>query len=233
MDKAFWLDVWENNQLGFHQFQYHEFLETYFDAWLHQAQRAGLNTDRIFVPLCGKSLDMHFLADRMQVIGNELSAKACADFFTEAELDYDCQDYESSTATFVTWQGKSNAPSANNITLWEGDYFSLPSESIADCQLIYDRASLIALPETMQVDYVSQLKSLFPLGTQLFLVTLEFPKEELEGPPHSVSQPDVSRLFHWATRIECIARKDITGQKFGRRRFETSSLFENLFFIQF
>lgn len=232
MDKAFWLEVWENNQLGFHQFEYHVFLEQYFDAWVHQAERAGLSNRAIFVPLCGKSLDMHFLAQRMQVIGSELSEKACEDFYAEAGIEAQKENITEQASSFVRWKGKSeDAP--EEIEIWEGDYFSLPPSSIQQCQLIYDRASLIALPESMQKDYVEKLRTLFPKGTQLFLVTLEYPKGEMEGPPHRISQPDVSRLFSWASRVECVERADITGEKFGRRRFDVSELVENLFFITF
>lgn len=233
MDKAFWLDVWEKNQLGFHQFDYHHFLEKYFQAWLHQAQRAGLSTHQIFVPLCGKSLDMLFLAKHMQVIGSELSEKACEDFYQENKLDVQKERQTHAEHTFTHWRS-STRDALETISIWEGDYFALPTEAVQQCQLIYDRASLIALPENMQEAYIAKLRALFPQGTQMLLVTLEYPKGEMEGPPHRISQPDVSRLFSWATRIECVDRKDITGEKFGRRRFDdVSELVENLFFITF
>lgn len=232
MDKAFWLDVWDNNQLGFHQFKYHVFLEKYFDAWLHQAQRANLSTHSIFVPLCGKTLDMHFLAERMSVVGNELSDKACEDFYAEAKLRCNQVELSEGNESYVLWNGKTENKETE-ITIWQGDYFNLPKSSIAACQLIYDRASLIALPESMQSDYVNKLRELFPKGTQLFLVTLEYPKGAMEGPPHRITQPDISRLFAWAERIECVERLDISGEKFGRRKFDVSELIENLFFIIF
>ena len=77
MDASFWHKCWERNSLGFHQESVHPFLQTYL------APQLTASDQHVFVPLCGKSLDMVWLAENMKVTGAELSEIACRDFFEE------------------------------------------------------------------------------------------------------------------------------------------------------
>lgn len=55
MDKTYWEGVWRNDDLGFHQPQVNRHLQRFW-------QRLELIPNgRVFVPLCGKSLDMDWL----------------------------------------------------------------------------------------------------------------------------------------------------------------------------
>ena len=56
MEREFWLERWEMNQIGFHKDQFNQnLLNHYSDLSLKE-------DDHILVPLCGKSLDMIWLA---------------------------------------------------------------------------------------------------------------------------------------------------------------------------
>ncbi len=78
MDKSFWLKNWEENQIGFHQSEFNALLVSHIDKF-------KLNKgSTIFVPLCGKSMDLIYLANLdCRVVGLELSEKAVNAFFTE------------------------------------------------------------------------------------------------------------------------------------------------------
>ena len=54
MEKDFWLERWELEQTGFHQNETNPYLQQY---WQQMD-----NASQVFVPLCGKSLDMLWLA---------------------------------------------------------------------------------------------------------------------------------------------------------------------------
>ena len=78
MDPDFWQDRWRTRQVGFHQPAPHPFLERW---WPSLGLPSGT---RVYVPLCGKSLDMVWLAVRgYHVVGSELSEIAVAEFFGE------------------------------------------------------------------------------------------------------------------------------------------------------
>src|SRR5574340_1674544 len=78
MKKEFWLERWERSEIGFHQGEINPYLLRYWKE-LHPAC-AG----EVFVPLCGKSLDMVWLRQQgCKVLGVELSPIAVEDFFRE------------------------------------------------------------------------------------------------------------------------------------------------------
>jgi thiopurine S-methyltransferase len=78
MKKEFWLERWERAEIGFHQDEVNPYLLQYWPE-LHAAQGG-----EVFVPLCGKSLDMVWLREQGHaVLGVELSAIAVRDFFVE------------------------------------------------------------------------------------------------------------------------------------------------------
>ena len=83
LEKEFWLERWRTNQIGFHQ--------TDFNARLmqHWPTLGVPNDARVFVPLCGKSRDMLWLAQQGHpVLGVELSPTAVEAFFAEATRLY-------------------------------------------------------------------------------------------------------------------------------------------------
>jgi thiopurine S-methyltransferase len=211
MEAEFWHQVWQHNQLGFQLAEAHPLL---------RAQLAALPAGHtILVPLCGKSPDLHLLAQQYQVVGAELSQIACRDFFAEAQLPVSQLD----AGAFTLWQA---AP----YQLWQGDFFALPSTAVQGCQLVYDRAALIALPPDMQRLYVQTLKQLLPQAT-LLLISLEYPKHEKQGPPFSVTAAEIALLFDFAD-INLCGIRNLTGQGFARRKFETSWLIEKSWLIR-
>ena len=81
VDNAFWHSKWESKQLGFHQEKINSRLKKY---WPTLGLAEG---SRIFVPLCGKTLDMLWLAETHSVLGVELSDIAAQDFFSENRIE--------------------------------------------------------------------------------------------------------------------------------------------------
>ena len=174
---------------------------------------------RIFVPLCGKSPDLHFLAERFHVVGCELSAIACSDFFAEANLSPE----QVLVGEHVVYQN-------DEIALWQGDFFRLTERAVSGISVIYDRAALIALPKDMRIRYVQQLKTLFPSATML-LISLAYPEEEKSGPPFNVTETEIRQLFAGASFVKLLEH-DLTGVGFAKRRFATSSLIETAWLIR-
>jgi len=228
MKASFWHKCWERNSLGFHQEQVHPFLSQYLLPLMNKQDK------HVFVPLCGKSLDMFWFAQYMQVSGSELSDIACRDFFVDANID----------AQTITYQSNHEAEpftqfSFDNITLWQGDFFKLNAKELAlnkesPVNWIYDRAALIALPLEMREAYIEHLVSFIGAETKLFLISIEFPQEEMSGPPFSVTQQDVSELFLLADKtcnIECISTRELENKRFGQRKFDVSYLRERLYII--
>ena len=78
-----WESRWQDDRIGFHLKTVNSYLIRYFDQFLKQEHQ------NVFVPLCGKSLDLCWLAKRTKkVVGVELVEKAVKDFFEENNFNY-------------------------------------------------------------------------------------------------------------------------------------------------
>jgi thiopurine S-methyltransferase len=186
MQARFWHERWESNQLGFHQSEVNPLLRAH---WPRIDPPAGAS---VFVPLCGKSLDMHWLREAGHpVIGVEISPIAVADFFAEAGI----------TPT-RTSRGELERSAGEGFELYCGDFFALEKFHLAEVEAVYDRASLIALPEEMRARYASHLAEILPESVSGLLITIEYDQARMDGPPHSVPAEEVEDLFGAAFEIE-------------------------------
>lgn len=215
MDADFWHNCWDNNHTGWHQEEFHPLLTQLFSRW------TDANGTDVFVPLCGKSHDLVFISQSHRVVGSELSHKACDEFFSENKFAVDKIEADH----FIRYKGQS-------IDLLAGDFFALDSQDVQNCGLIYDRAALVALSPDFREQYIKHLYSLFPSGTKLMLLSLEYPKGEIEGPPFCVDEAEVQRLFD-GCKIERALVSQLSDSKFAQRILRVSSLAEIVYFIEF
>ncbi|MFJ4354092.1 thiopurine S-methyltransferase [Pseudomonas sp. NPDC089428] len=215
MEPAFWQQRWADNQIGFHQSQVNPYLQQY---WPQLQLAPG---SRVLVPLCGKSLDLAWLAGQgYRVLGVELSRRAVEAFFREHGLE-----------PKVTQQGAFEVWCSGDVQLWCGDFFALRAEDVADCAALYDRAALIALPPEMRAQYMRLLSQLLPPGAGL-LVTLDYQQELLAGPPFSVADDEVRRGFiGW--QVEALEAQEVIGESPKFQQAGVNSLVERVYRVQF
>ena len=201
MDTDFWLQRWNEGRTGFHRGEVMPLLEKHWPALGVPA--AG----RVFVPLAGKSLDMHWLAAQGHaVLGVELSPLAVQAFFAEAGLQPE-----------VATDADGIHHRAGHLDLVQGDVFALSASTLATIDAVYDRAAIIALPPTMRARYVSQVYGRLPRGCRGLLITLEYPQAEKIGPPFSVEEAEVRELFTPQWRVDLLERRDLLAQEPGFR----------------
>ncbi|MEF8792853.1 thiopurine S-methyltransferase [Thiohalorhabdus sp.] len=185
MDREFWLERWRSRRLGWHREEVNPHLA---DFWPHMPVAADA---RVFVPLCGKSVDMKWLAHRgHRVVGVEISDSACREFFHENGL-------EPRVDRLGTWIRYAAA----GVTILCGDFFELDRDLLGPVDAVFDRASLIALPPQMRPDYTAKLRELLPSAPPMLLVTLEYHQHQMNGPPFAVWEDELDRLLgaHYAT----------------------------------
>ncbi|MBA3930957.1 MAG: thiopurine S-methyltransferase [Xanthomonas sp.] len=197
MDADFWLQRWQEGQIGFHR---HDVMPLLQKHWPSLQLPEG---SRVLVPLCGKSLDMHWLAAQgHRVLGVELSPLAVTQFFEEAGLE-----------PVRTTSHYGEHFSAGPVEIILGDAFGLDPALLADVAGVYDRAALIALPPDLRLRYRDTVYAALPAGCQGLLITLEYPQEEKAGPPFSVAQAEVEALFAAPWRHTLLERRDILDQE--------------------
>jgi len=170
--------------------------------------------DRVFVPLCGRSLDMVWLAKQgLSVIGCEISGKAIKDFFSAVGL----QPRKQADSKLIAWQ-------AGPYTLYEGDFFAMTPDQVEEITAIYDRGALVALPKEGQRGrkaYMHQIRTLFGTGTKTLLITLDYDQSLMNGPPYSVNYEEVVWQYSFDHIIEFLSDTDILEQE---QRFKQQGL---------
>ena len=192
MEPEFWHQRWREQRIGFHLPHVNPLLERHWPA-LGVPDGAG-----VFVPLCGKSLDMVWLAERGHpVLGVELSPLALEAFCREQGL-----------APRVEAAGPFRRYQAGRLRLLEGDFFDLTPDDLDGVAGVWDRAALVAFPEEMRPDYARHLAGLLAPGTRMLLVTMDYPPGAMEGPPFRVPAAEVERLFADAFELALVERAD-------------------------
>lgn len=183
-----WLSRWKEGRTGWH--------ETGGNAALRKFWPNVASGNRVFVPLCGKTPDLLWLAEQgLDVVGVELSEIAVRAFFAEAKLQFETHDVDR-----LTWF----CCREPFITIVCGDYFRFSDEPF---DALYDRASLIALPPEMRPQYVRHMQTLLKSDAAQLLLTLEYDQSQAAGPPFSVL-PDEVRLY-WNTLRRVASHNDI------------------------
>lgn len=215
MQSSFWKERWRKNQIGFHQQDTNPHLQRFYAAL---EVSPG---DRAFVPLCGKSKDMLWLNQQGHpVIGVELSRIAVDSFFRENDLVAEATE----EPPFAHYR-------SGTLEILSGDFFSLTRETLGNISFVYDRASLIAFPPEMRQRYAEHLPTLLATGTRVLLITIEYPQEQMGGPPFSVPDKEVHDLFDPTFEISMLDDEDAlpTNERFKARGL--SSLRERVYLM--
>lgn len=194
MDAKFWHDRWQEGRTGFHEGRVNRMLEAHIGA-------LGLGGgDRVFLPLCGKAVDIPWLLSRgYRVAGAELSEIAVRDLFGEMGV-----------VPEVTQTGAHRCHAAEGLAIYVGDIFALGAETLGPVDAVYDRAALVALPEAMRRRYAAHLADLTGAAPQL-LVTFEYDQTAMEGPPFSVDTAEVARCHGTRYSATVLADMDVSG----------------------
>jgi len=195
MEPDFWHAKWAAQTLGFH-------LSTVNPNLEQLVGRLPAPPARILIPMCGKSVDLPWLAARGHaVLGVELNASAVEAFFEESGL---------SQAVEVSDAGALRRHRAERVEMLQGDMFDLTAEHVGRVDAVYDRAALIALPAAMRTRYAQLLTGLLPPGATYLLITLEIPGRE-SGPPFSVEEAEVRALYGDRFTIEVLDKQVVGG----------------------
>jgi len=216
MNPEFWLENWQNNKIGFHQLETNRHLISYWHL---------LNVDsncRVFVPLCGKSLDLIWLCQQGHyVLGVEVSERAVRDFFSENGITYSKLKQDE----FLLCE-------TEHLTILQGDFFNLTANYLQNVKGVFDRASLIALPIELRQKYAHHLKSILPNKAKLLLVTFEYDQSRMNGPPFSVNEAEVKALYQADYEIKLLFNKDVLANYPAFQAIGLNSLQEKVYLLK-
>lgn len=223
MQQDFWLERWQKGEVGFHQEKLNPYLGYFYgEKGVPIENRQSL---KVFVPLCGKSVDMFWLAKNgYEVLGVECSEIAVKDFFENQSLDYKViKDEPFTRYVSEAIEGQSR------IEILHGDFFDLEKDDLENITDIFDRASMIALPESMRLDYFKKMTELQVEGMRSLLITLTYPQTEMDGPPFSVTENEIDSLYSDQFKIDKLMGKDILADEPRFKQRGLTSLYETAY----
>lgn len=195
MDANFWHERWANNEIGFHQSEANPLLVENFNAL---SLPVG---SRIFLPLCGKTLDIGWLLGQgYRIAGAELSELAVGQLFSELSI-----------TPKITERGPIKHYRADTIDIFAGDIFELPDNLLGPVDAVYDRAALVALPETLRQQYTTHLTAITQQAPQL-LICFEYDQSQLSGPPFSISAEEVRRHYAAIYQLSLVKSVELAGE---------------------
>ncbi|RHX84655.1 thiopurine S-methyltransferase [Leptospira stimsonii] len=194
MDANFWHQRWSKNEIAFHEREANPFLVTYF-------HELSLNPgNRVFVPLCGKTLDIAWLLSKgYRVAGAELSQIAIEQLFSGLGVE-----------PTITKLGELDRYSAENVDIFVGDIFQLNEAALGTIHAIYDRAALVALPKEMRDRYTTHLMKITHNAPQL-LICYEYDQTLIGGPPFSIQNEEVLKQYSDHYQLNLVETKEVPG----------------------
>jgi thiopurine S-methyltransferase len=201
MELEDWGSRWRDGMIGWHQADVSYLLAEYApQMWGDKAPGT------VYVPLCGKTLDLAFLAEHAEtVFGVEYAEQAIEEFFVERGLEPTID------------AGPPACYRAANYALFAGDYYDVTTEHLGPIDAVFDRASLVAVDPETRIKYADHLRSLMATGSKMLLIAFYYDQSEMNGPPWSVSEGELERLYADGFDFEHLDTRDITDDVFRSR----------------
>lgn len=213
MHADFWQQCWDNKQAGFHLRCTNPNLPRY---WPQHFFEPG---DTVFVPLCGKSLDLlWFVEQGLRVVAIELIETAVLEFFQENNLLFTRRQRDN----FIEF-------SSGDICVLCGDFFDLKAADLVECRGFYDRAALVSWRAEGREKYATHLVSILPEGCCGLMLVVDYEQEQMQGPPFAVGAPTMKVLFGQGCEITKIGERDILCYEPNFRARGVTSMSEHIY----
>ena len=176
------------------------------EQWYGEQNFAPSLNEPILLPLCGKTVDLKWLADAGHeiIVGVEGVRRGIEELRDELLCDLRCiSDQEKISTGMEVWTTSSNGENwfdsneEKKVSIVCGDFFTLSPTTFDQVGpafgAIYDRGAIVAVPPSSRPDYVSVIDSLLMPGGQILMVTVDTGRDK--GPPFPVTPGVVEELF--------------------------------------
>lgn len=195
MDAGYWHTKWAQGDINFHQADFNTLMTKNFQA-------LGLQVGaHVFVPLCGKTRDIAWLLQQgYRVTGVELNEDAVIALFHDLGLHPD-----------VSQDGSLLRYATVDLVVFVGDIFAVSRLTLGPVHAVYDRAALVALPDTLRADYAAHISRITD-GAMQFILTFTYDQSQMNGPPFSVTNEMLADLYGATYQREVLERVTLPGK---------------------
>jgi thiopurine S-methyltransferase len=201
-----WDQRWSAGKTAWHKTDVHASLQKYCDEYVLNDIVAG---GRILIPLCGKTVDMVFLAKKRpigEVVGIDGISKAIEEFIQEQSSEVEIKKVDP-VQGYGKYQG-------DKITLLTGDFFNITMDIIGDASTLFDgvwdRGALVAIQPSLREQYIDQIGTFIrkPNGKYLIATVVRPNNDITSGPPFSIDETELRRLFGTKSWVDTIQLLD-------------------------
>jgi len=194
MNNEQWIQRWEEKNINFHDKSVNSLLIKHFKTLNLK------HSSNIFVPLCGKTLDISWLLMLgHNVVGVELSEIAVKELFEELYILPKISEENG----MICYQNI-------GIRIFVGDIFNLDIKMLGNIDAIYDRAALVALEKETRIKYTQHLKNISSHAPQI-LICCEYDQSLMNSTPYCINENEIKEHYENDYNIKLLERKNIEG----------------------
>lgn len=215
-----WEYRWKLEQTQFHVQRVHPMLQKHLEKLTQ-----GKIRQRIFLPLCGKSIDIKWLSDQgHEVVGNEAVAMGCQQFFEEQNIPYKIEPLNDINGDVY------KATDGSSITLYRCDFFDMSRDLCGQFDAVWDRGSFVAIPVADRKRYATKIQSLLKDDSRYLLDCFLIDNDVFGGPPFNCEEEDVKKNFGEICSVKKVDIKDVFGK--WQESWGVKSFFEEVYFLE-
>lgn len=182
----------------------------------------GRKDGLLFIPLCGKCVDMRWLYDQgYKILAVDCCEEAILDFFREQNLVFETIVESKNAKVFQTLDGR--------LRIMCRDILSLDKETCGPITAIWDRGSLVAMDKENRRAYAAMMKTLVEPDFRYLLDVLHYNDWYCSGPPRNVPPELIEDLYGDCFQIELLLQRNITEGY--SKRFGVEPVYNNIYLM--
>lgn len=207
-----WCLRWNENKTGWHSPLVHHHLKQFWEIFCPP----DCADKYVFVPLCGKSLDLQWMYYNQgcTVVGCDISETALTSFVREHPV----LNMRRSEVLFKGGQQVTMFHTEDRrLRLYLCDLFIMHQSPESPFKMIWDRGSLVAMEPSSRRKYVDYLSELAAADVRWLLETIDYPEGVHNGPPCRIAKEEFQSLFGANFHCSLLCRTD-----YKKRLFENA-----------
>ena len=191
-----WKQAWEKGTLGWHSDEVDAILQKYLKQLCRDKESIS-----VLVTLCGKSLDLPWLADQgHSVVGCELAEVAGKQLFEENNISFSITTIDD----FKVFSATDN----KKLKFYAGDFFKVSASLVGTFDVIWDHNAFGTVSPSDRSRYIELLASLLVPGGKILLSNMEFDQRKVNIGPYSLNSEQINEYFGSQFEAELLERID-------------------------
>ncbi|KJE98265.1 hypothetical protein CAOG_08255 [Capsaspora owczarzaki ATCC 30864] len=147
------------------------------------------------LPLCGKTIDLVFLARLgFRVVGIEIVEQAIQEFFQENNIPFKTEQHVLHETKESVKVHTSTDPNMN-ISIFQADLFAVTSKDVGALHFSFDRGSFVAMQPALRTKYAVTMTRILAPTARILAAMIDYEEGVMAGPPFNVTNAAIEQAF--------------------------------------